>query len=1038
MKSDKGKADQLLRDQEEVLAKLETAKQRVNELESGEISKVLETLRNLERTALNSDERLQALVEQYQTSIQGEEDELRSLSSRKDEIRREMASIESQLSRLLTKEGQLRAEAEANERKLRERDAFILEVTRNFDITVDPGNAHSFLSKLQELVDNQVSLQESTQAENQRSEQEILKRLQGVQAKVSSKEESKKMIRKQLETNKAKASESERKIQGMTAQLAEHHAVEAKVTEEEHVVSSLKAEFNLNEAEAKLRKITQELQQSEFSLTKLNDEMSALNMQSDTRARLSLKQTEKKRKESLIKTANRENSLSEAQSKLDGFRKELSTVEANLSISKANWAKKRRELESKMSLLEPLCGGTDFETACDEAEKAYEECVGSEKTHESATLMFNKYLKLYEAKKCCPLCDRGFPSPSEATAFVNKLKALLNKSSNKDQRVADLAEASETRKRFLQMKPVYADSKRLREREIPELKQTVSHCEGEKEHLTAQVIEMESQITTLKGEISSVQEIRKKAEELERLQDELKSIDSDIRQLEADLSITGSTRSVAEVQAEQETLQTKCKNLRRDSDRLNSDLRAKQKEIQSHESKLQELRNKLQQLAFVSMEKERLEGSLQELEVERETLSKDFEVSVLCDTCNAFKGPDNFIQNAERSIRELQPSISEIERELATHRDNSNAIENSISKTIQQLHRYNSQLSSIQKEIQRYIDLNSDRKMQQCSRDKQACQDKLVSLQNTEQEVTERISAIQKSTSEVVIIQRSIADNLKLRELERNLKTIEEDIRKQQGELAKYDSTSVREQRKSLTAKYEKLSDELARLSGEMTQLKEQERRIRRDLEKDYKDIEGRYSDQLIKLKTETLANEDLEKYSKALEAAIMRYHTMKMDEINKIIRELWVNTYKGNDIETIEIRSDNENVKGNRSYNYRVVMIKDQTELDMRGRCSAGQKVLTSLIIRLALAETFCLNCGILALDEPTTNLDRENVESLAESLANIIKLRKNQKNFQLLIITHDEDFMRLLGQSEFADYYWRISKDHNQHSVIERQKIR
>jgi DNA repair protein RAD50 len=63
--------------------------------------------------------------------------------------------------------------------------------------------------------------------------------------------------------------------------------------------------------------------------------------------------------------------------------------------------------------------------------------------------------------------------------------------------------------------------------------------------------------------------------------------------------------------------------------------------------------------------------------------------------------------------------------------------------------------------------------------------------------------------------------------------------------------------------------------------------------------------------------------------------------------------------------------------------MIKGNTELDMRGRCSAGQKILCSLIIRLALAETFCINCGILALDEPTTNLDRENVESLAESLA-------------------------------------------------------
>ncbi len=54
----------------------------------------------------------------------------------------------------------------------------------------------------------------------------------------------------------------------------------------------------------------------------------------------------------------------------------------------------------------------------------------------------------------------------------------------------------------------------------------------------------------------------------------------------------------------------------------------------------------------------------------------------------------------------------------------------------------------------------------------------------------------------------------------------------------------------------------------------------------------------------------------------------------------------------------------------YRVVMYSGGAELDMRGRCSAGQKVLACLIIRLALAETFCLNCGILALDEPTTNL--------------------------------------------------------------------
>lgn len=39
-----------------------------------------------------------------------------------------------------------------------------------------------------------------------------------------------------------------------------------------------------------------------------------------------------------------------------------------------------------------------------------------------------------------------------------------------------------------------------------------------------------------------------------------------------------------------------------------------------------------------------------------------------------------------------------------------------------------------------------------------------------------------------------------------------------------------------------------------------------------------------------------------------------------------------------------------------------------------------------MALAETFSKNCGILALDEPTTNLDRENIESLSIALAEYV----------------------------------------------------
>ena len=70
---------------------------------------------------------------------------------------------------------------------------------------------------------------------------------------------------------------------------------------------------------------------------------------------------------------------------------------------------------------------------------------------------------------------------------------------------------------------------------------------------------------------------------------------------------------------------------------------------------------------------------------------------------------------------------------------------------------------------------------------------------------------------------------------------------------------------------------------------------------------------------------------------------------------------------------------------------------IDMRQHSSAGQRVLAALLIRLALAETFCDNCGIIALDEPTTNLDRDNIESLAKCLSNFIKQRHGQSPFDI-----------------------------------------
>lgn len=146
--------------------------------------------------------------------------------------------------------------------------------------------------------------------------------------------------------------------------------------------------------------------------------------------------------------------------------------------------------------------------------------------------------------------------------------------------------------------------------------------------------------------------------------------------------------------------------------------------------------------------------------------------------------------------------------------------------------------------------------------------------------------------------------------------------------------------------------------------------------------------------------------------------------------------TYKGEDINNIEIVSGEEaGSRAQKSYNYRVVMTKGSSQMDMRGRCSAGQRVLASIVIRLALAETFGIQCGCIALDEPTVNLDYRNKQGLAVSLAKITALRAQQRNFQLILITHDEEFVSMM-KSELSsttgfsmpEKYFHVSRKEGQ----------
>merc|ERR1719327_1567156 len=99
-----------------------------------------------------------------------------------------------------------------------------------------------------------------------------------------------------------------------------------------------------------------------------------------------------------------------------------------------------------------------------------------------------------------------------------------------------------------------------------------------------------------------------------------------------------------------------------------------------------------------------------------------------------------------------------------------------------------------------------------------------------------------------------------------------------------------------------------AKLAGSRETVQTNVRTYRTQLnEKQYKKIDAEHREKLIEHKTVQMAVDDLNKYYKALNAALMRFHETKMADINKSITELWNKTYKGSDIDGIAIKTEDE-----------------------------------------------------------------------------------------------------------------------------------
>lgn len=775
---------------------------------------------------------------------------------------------------------------------------------------------------------------------------------------------------------------------------------------------------------AALRLRKEELEDKELALQKLLDD----NKEAIKKALKRLPETKDLKREIETALRVRKENAAETGQKCALAEKEVVKVDSRIHETSLSLAKYQRDRDSKRkmllgrleSILNLTVEITDFQVQLHEAVKAKENIKSTHDLCTGMKKMFDPFEKQARNTHACPCCERGF-TPEEEDEFVRKQR--INASSYTDKLRESAAKAQEAEVKVQQLdklRAIHDDYQKLSNELIPAAEKNLDALRQEKARLTDAHEDMLGLLAHAEAEVDMVEKLRVPADRMTELYKDVENMKKQVADQEYKLDTRSQdTRTLADIAAEIRAVEEKRDDIYRRVEKMREEHAFLKDDLLTWVNKLHMAREEKAKAASKITEIDRKKKEKEKLADEIVQIDLDVEIY-------------------KQAVSSAQQKKERAEKEHTDFK-NTKAMEEEV--CLQEINKFNQEVDKLRNLLDILQKFSLSRKEEelgrlneQIRRQEAEKSEKENVVKSLRDEVAKLASVVGNQTE----LKRKIDDNLQYRKYCRDEEEMIQKIEELEKQLAdKGDLQTLEADLKRAMNDLQKLLSELNRSQGTIAVYESNVAKNKAELsQSQYKDIDKRYSTQLIQLKTTEMANKDLDKYYHALDKALLRFHSMKMEEINKIVKELWQQTYRGQDIDFIEIRSDAEGM-GTRSYSYRVVMRSGDAELDMRGRCSAGQKVLASLIIRLALAETFCLNCGILALDEPTTNLDTPNAESLATALLRIMEDRRGQENFQLIVITHDERFAQLIGQRQHAERYYRISKDDHQHSIIESQDI-
>ncbi|EFJ05785.1 ATP-binding cassette transporter, subfamily I, member 3, SmABCI3, partial [Selaginella moellendorffii] len=711
----------------------------------------------------------------------------------------------------------------------------------------------------------------------------------------------------------------------------------------------------------------------------------------------------------------------------------VAQARAMLDDAKSTLAKQQEEKEAKRKLLisrlyslfQQDLNPSSYPSKLRELSDARDSSKRSHDMADGMRRMFDPFERIARATHACPCCERPFATPEEEDEFVDKQRVKRSSTAQRLHELASLTSIADNKFQQLdKLRPLFEEYQKLESQGISATEKSISDMTMELERSTETQNDVSCLLAQSKAELGLVTELRITAQSIEEAYTSVQNLEREVRTLQNQLNPESSLRSPDDVGEELEKHEKQLEELNRKLDRLKEE----------HDYMKDDLANCKQRKHAEEMKKADLEKKL-----ERNKALKEEEASLV-------KQMNQIDTEIQFEMEQLEPLAEEKERHLKEFDQLKRKFRQEQDVSTQGVNDFDKEVHSLtniwgkikEYACSSYVERHKTHNVQTAKRRLSELQAQKDEEESKKSFCLAEVQRVNNVLAQQKVIERNIADNIKYRKLcAEEQKCIQEIKALEERMLAIGNTLDFEGELKKALKEKQHLMGEESRHKGTIAVHESNIARNKADLKQpQYKNIDKRYRAQLIQLKTMEMANKDLDKYYNALDRALMRFHTMKMEEINKIIKELWQQTYRGQDIDFIEIRADAEGT-GTRSYSYRVVMRAGGAELEMRGRCSAGQKVLAALIIRLALAETFCLNCGILTLDEPTTNLDAQNAESFAAALLRIMEERRGQENFQLIVITHDERFAQLIGQRQLTEKYYRVSKDERQHSLIEVQEI-